>query len=258
MALRREIGMYLGTVYKNAPKLKKMRKYRREQWVSNTWLEYAYGWGPLISDLDDARKYLDKRQSILYQEIKTAKFVAGMQFLREDSPTSVTIGPATIFKSRRSVDEYMIIFRGGVASRATGQDLINHSALGLSYRHFVPTLWELLPWSFVIDYFSNIGDVLSAWSSQRLSLAWGCQTTRRKRTADYIDQRGANNLTKVEGSIFIPGDIKSVVSSFTRVPISTPPLPSVAFEIPGFGIQWINMAALLNTRKKLGAYRLWV
>lgn len=43
------------------------------------------------------------------------------------------------------------------------QDYVYLSALGLQP---LPTLWELLPWSFVMDWFLNIGTFLEAWTTK--------------------------------------------------------------------------------------------
>lgn len=256
-SLRKRVGEYLADVQKNARRLKRLPKPAREKWVSNTYLEYSFGWAPLLSDLDDARKYLQRRQDILFKEIKTTKGVASVRALRDETLQSTTVGPATLIRSRRYVDTYTCVYAGGVASTATGRTLVNASAMGLSARNFVPTLWELIPWSFVIDYFSNIGDVIEAWSNQRINLAWGRETIVRERRADFINQRGVNSLTKEVEAIFIPSSQVMLSKRFNRSPISSPPLPSVSFEIPGFGIKWVNLAALTAARRNLNKLRLW-
>lgn len=44
--------------------------------------------------------------------------------------------------------------------------------LGLELDEFIPAAWELLPWSFVADYFTNIGDILGARGTALSGLRW--------------------------------------------------------------------------------------
>lgn len=257
-SLFKEIGQYLGAVQKNARRLKRQPKYKREQWLSNTWLEYSFGWAPLLNDLDDARNYLQKRQDALYQELVPVKGGSTVDVLRTETAQGFASGPASLSCRERVVDTYMCFYAGAVSSRALSQNLISASALGLSPRSFVPTLWEVIPWSFVIDYFTNVGDVLTGWSNQSCTLAWGRETLIRQRKADYIDQRGTNTLLKVIDSHLIPSSQFAIGRSFVRSPLTEPPLPSFQFEIPGIGVKWINLGALANTRRSIGAFRLWV
>lgn len=258
-SLWKEIGSYLGTVRKNARSLKRQPVSKREQWLSNTWLEYSFGWKPLLNDLDDARNYLQRRQDALYQELVRIEAVATSRALRFDQVLTFTSGVCGLHCRERRVDEYTSILSGAVSSRASGQDLISASAMGLAPRNFVPTLWEVIPWSFVVDYFSNIGDVINAWSNQTVRLAWGRETLVRERRSDLYDQRmTTGSLVRVDTAIFIPSYQVSSVRTFNRNPITTPPIPTVAFELPGFGTKWINLGALANTRRALGAFRLWV
>jgi len=37
-------------------------------------------------------------------------------------------------------------------------------AFGLDLDDIAPTMWELVPYSFVVDWFCNISDILAAWS----------------------------------------------------------------------------------------------
>lgn len=254
--LRYGVGLYLDAIQKNGKRLKRQPFRAREKWLSDTWLEYSFGWAPLLNDLDDARQYLQRRQDVLAREVRTVKGVAGRNALRAEANQNWVAGNATVTCRERRVDNYVATLRGGVLCSALGRDLISQSALGLSARSFVPTLWEVIPWSFLIDYFTNIGDVITAWSNRNVDLAWGCQTLYRERKADFIDQRGTNSLVKVVEAKLIPSSQIMKSTYFSRSAFENSPVPSFNFELPGFGVKFINIAALAGARTRIGAMHL--
>lgn len=257
-SLRKAIGQYLGGVQKNGRRLKRRPVRERERWVSNSWLESSFGWMPALSDLDSARNYLQARQDALYQELQPVKGSASVRFLSTGQQRSFSVGIGTISAREQRFNEVTHVYAGAVSSRAYGPGLINASAMGLSPRSFVPTLWEVIPWSFLVDYFTNIGDVISGWANQHAQLAWGRSTLINARESRFIDQHGSPTqaVTKLVSAQLIASDLKMVSRSFTRAPITTPPVPGISFEIPGMGIKWINMAALVAARRNISSLRL--
>lgn len=256
-ALRRRVGDYLDEVLKKGPSKKRLPRNRRQAWLSNTWLEHSFGWVPLLNDLDDARKYLDRRANSLIREVVRISGRSGPS--RElVSETNHSAGSAFLLLTGRvrTIDEFIVVLSGAVRSDAYGGGLINASAMGLHPRSFIPTLWEVLPWSFVADYFSNIGDVISGWSNQNAQLAWGRETVIETRTREYSDQRGIPSLAQIRSEIFISGDARMTYRKFYRNGISSAPVPAVSFEIPGFGLKWLNLAALARSRQSIRAIRL--
>jgi len=253
-ALRSRVGSYLNEVLRKGPKMRRQPMSKRESWISDTWLEYSFGWAPLLNDLDDARTYLSRRMNVLLQELVHVSGAAESPLiLTSESLRSQTSGFAQVRCYVRVRHKFSCVLSGAVSSRAYGPGLISASAMGLSPRSFVPTLWEVIPWSFAIDYFTNIGDVITGWSNQHAQLAWGRETLRAQRATDLTDQRAINTgLTKVENAIFIPSSIASTSTRFTRTRIDNPPVPGISFEIPGFGTKWVNISALIASRLRIG------
>lgn len=112
--------------------LKKLRRdlgrSRRTKTAANAWLTYTYGILPLAYAYNDALKAI--------RNARRTKF-------------------RTMVSERVSTDglECIIKVSGRVrATSLTGRVILNPLRTG----------WELLPYSFVIDWFTNIGNVLSA------------------------------------------------------------------------------------------------
>lgn len=251
-SLRRRLDDYLS----DAKKRRRGSSKVKENVLAGLWLEHAFGWAPLLNDLNTARDYLDRKQEQLAQALQP---VTGSGTVQKASVvnTSNAVGSTTLTAELQRVDITFVRYKGAVASRVASKRMIEYDAMGLSARSFVPTIWELVPWSFAIDYFSNIGDVLTAWANQTVGLSWGCETVRRKR---YLYSRNCRQVFSFPS--FPSITLRSASSGWTgashkrvdRAPITYVPVPSIQFEIPGFGKKWLNLAALAASRRALTPY----
>lgn len=252
--LRRGVGSYLDALKKR----RRGNQSQRQKILSDTWLEYSFGWIPLLNDLDDARKYLERRHKQLEREVIRVRG-DGEHSTTLFSSDQDTTGVGSTFCQIRKRLTATSTYAGAVSSRASSSRLIDASALGLSPRSFVPTLWEVLPWSFVIDYFTNIGDVISAWSNQNVALSWGRETHRTDAYYDTCYWIGTGrpisvtNWTSFDYS-FTPGFASTRRKTVDRSKITYVPVPSFSFELPGFGTKWLNIAALVSSRRAFSRY----
>ncbi len=121
---------------------------------------------------------------------------------------------------------------------------------GLTLDEFIPTVWELIPYSFLVDYVTNIGAIIDGYSLNKSGLKWLAIGEERVAT------------TKVSGEIRIRPSIVSgnqILDSIIRP--STPLIrirrylsrapynyanlvPPLEFKIPGCSTQWLNIGAL--------------
>jgi hypothetical protein len=130
---------------------------------------------------------------------------------------------------------------------------------GFSPDNFVPTIYNLIPWSFLVDYFSNIGDVIDAMSIRNVGLAWGCKTTRQQVDwrIDYAQPVAVatdpNFFKDIRVETFTRKDPVSKATVFSRERISdvTVGVTDISFRIPGVDNprKWLNIAALASLRR---------
>lgn len=125
-------------------------------------------------------------------------------------------------------------------------------ALQLLPRDFVPTIWEILPWSWAIDYVANVGDMLDVLSTSFGSLIWCNRSSLvtvdqelTTRLASLIDAPAAWSLVSYSG-----GAAKALYTSkrYSRAkfnPSLMNMIPSLMFRVPSFN-QGINLAAAFN------------
>jgi hypothetical protein len=111
--------------------------------ISQRWLEMQYGWLPLVSDTYEAAKAYETYTN-LRKEYITAKGFVGTQ--KDFSASSSWYAyPGTIRRDKRYVYEMT-------------EDISAPRSLGLGDP--LSLIWEILPYSFVIDWFLPIGSYL--------------------------------------------------------------------------------------------------
>ena len=148
-----------------------------------------------------------------------------------------------------SKERAFVKYTGMVNCKTYGSPVDALEPFGFTIDSWAPTAWELLPWSFLIDYFTNIGDVISAGTVSRSSLAW---SRRTQVTYQIVDMVARGNEAKCKawlGSYFLSAEMPDVRGRYVRRRVLREPttslgIPTLSFEIPGLPTQWANMTAL--------------
>lgn len=255
-ALRDELGHYLDTLKRGKSRYPKSRD--RARFASETWLETQFGLLPLVGDIQDAAKAV----SHVINRFERAR-VAATSETEQASTSSTLVYPLgtledecmsnTVTKTKAKV-----IWRAGLKSSTVGMDTAQlvQSSFGLTVREFVPTAWELLPMSFVADYFSNVGDILSAYATDTSSVIWSnrtviIETVRTNSTMirpDVVKAVIGANFRSCRGS---PSSYTAESKQVTRSAIGLS-APSLTVTYPGAGsLKWINLAALAHVQRGL-------
>lgn len=129
-----------GTGFKN-----NFRKAKLED-VSNAWLELQYGWRPLINDCYEAAKAFEKGSSSERKMVYMGRAGDQIQFNSAWIPSR--------YDAQHLVKRRVYL----VAELSEDFDFSPRRALGLEDPSLVA--WELVPWSFVVDWFVPIGTYL--------------------------------------------------------------------------------------------------
>lgn len=222
--------------------------------LADSWLENQFGWAPLISDTVSAYHAL----RALSARVPLVRF----------SGVSSRVDPPIYDSDNRGHDllqinfthrverEYDVRYYGAVkvetSSPPSGQAI---EEFGVRARDFVPAVWEAIPYSFMVDYFSNIGDIIECVSFPRSDLAWMARTFRNHHTHS-VERVAVVNTTSFpsSGSIvvwaFTPPLFKWRHRRVNRTAYSGSLIPRLQFEIPGSKNwkKWLNIAALARLR----------
>jgi len=116
---------------------------------ANNYLEFHFGWSPLLSDIGNA---LD----ILTQGIPNY-LVRGKASLTSSSTFIVGSGPVN--KQRHTMTSGW-----SIRARVEVTDPNTRLASQMGFVNPLTVAWELVPFSFVVDWFVNVGDVLASYS----------------------------------------------------------------------------------------------
>lgn len=241
-SLRRGIDSYLKSLQKGA------RKARRDRvpFIRETWLEYSFGWKPVISDIDSAINafYRSRQVRGLFEMIsgdgvETEKGVVHGSIL----PTYSDFTVRFFLLNQKSVS---VKYRG--VTRSYGNGSADKHYYGFSPTEFVPTIWELIPYSFLVDYFTNIGDIISSWSYRFIQTDWCSKTTRDWVSSETRSPKlhyNINNGWKVSDSGQI-GSMKVEHSKVSRARSVVLGLPKFQLQCPGMDSRWVNIVALTS------------
>lgn len=232
-----------------------LHKQKVAENLADAWLELQFGWRPLLSDIKNGAQALHRYNR--GNSVTTRRITAVETRRRELSNNAYQQAESFAGWGIRSVEmeHHQVIYRGAVRVEAQDPKVFDPALLGFNPGSFVPTAWELIPYSFLIDYFSNIGGIIYGLSNLGTELAWCNRTVRR--SLEKTETAFRWPLTWATG-VSISGTYATCVSKSStveRAAFNGNTIPGVAFKIPGFGsLKWLNIAALVASRR---ADRTW-
>lgn len=130
---------------------------QRLDYLTGKWLEYRYGWMPLVHSTYDALDNLSKRLSGGLVVVNGR--ASGEAYKKTKAGSGSYSTPEIIFDSKMKFrTELVLQFR-----LPQGQQIYDWTSLNPA-----GIAWELVPLSFVADWFVNVGEVLSLWENTTL------------------------------------------------------------------------------------------
>lgn len=247
-SLRYGLENYLAFLRKGRKAKGLWTQWRKEKFLAETWLEWSYGWLPLFSDVkagyEAVTEYYHKQRP--FEMVRAKGFNKSSTHSGDRSSTSN--GGITWSWATRQDSEGHVKYYGMVRVLNEFGYVPDMRYTGFDPRSFVPTVWELIPYSFLVDYFTNIGDLLSAWSFNQSDLHWVSKGTLAVSTIYSVDERvdpSTDPTFVTVADIGHPGKLSWRREAITRGPYYGSLVPSFRFEIPGMSsLKWLNMAAL--------------
>lgn len=250
---------YFGVLHKRRREAVSLKRARKV--LADSWLEYSFGWRPLMSDIADgitAYERLFEDLGFVRRTFSATGEVNGEEVLSE-YPTAA--GQVLLKAKRLYKTTVQVRYKCGTSRTAEGRRSTEGIAnmLGVGWRDFAPTIWELVPWSFLVDYFVNVGEIINAATTITSDVTWVCKTQRKTRSAKTECAVDVARAKALGGQYFISiggdgGSVEEKEVKIVRSSLPRLPLPSLRFTIPGSPLKWVNMAALANNIKSLTPY----
>lgn len=247
-ALRGHTGLFLDRM---ARQKAKQNKRQFSKTLADSWLEYSFGVAPLIKDITSIAEAA--QNMVVEPHLKRESFTGFAEKATSDLRSGVTPFGLNTYYSRDVIDRCKAIYTVGVRPEVLRANNALEAVIaqgGFNLNEVLPTAWELLPWSFLIDYFSNIGDVISAATTSMTNVRW-VQLTTIEETLFRVHS-GNIEPNPAAGHKFIGGTFPLYTATQRRIVRSTAaiPIPGIRFELPGRPAQFLNMAALAIMRFK--------
>lgn len=221
---------------------RKVRKFNKEyrrtdgaRAIASGWLELQYGWLPLLSDIVGAAEAIAQRQSSEVRDRVRAKLSTERKW-----SSLTTNSNFDLF-----VDQsYQFEISTGIWFRSTGAVLQSLSSTGIT--NPVSVAWEVIPFSFIVDWFLPIGAWIDNFDATLgLSFEKGYRTTFLRSQLDrraYGTENPSSN-PRYRG-MSMSNRKKVYVSRTVLVSFPTPSFPE--FENPYKWQRGANLVALLT------------
>lgn len=232
-------------------RLNRSNAARIENRLEKAYLQWTYGVSPLIGDIKGLVDVVQKLTK--YPEIERISVSIPIQdhvVRRSAGPSFFESGRIQFWSQHEIKADGKTRYVGAIKStlKAGSFDRFNELS-GLRLRDVVPAIYELTPYSFLVDYFSSLGDCIGGVFTDTSDMIYLVRSTKQRLSGDIL-------------VVGLPSDYKPV--SFPMIPVSGH-LEKVAFnrDIPDLTVafddlywkhptftQWINTAVLGVQRMK--------
>jgi hypothetical protein len=250
-------------------KASKRKRSHPKSWqkdIGGLWLEQAFGWQPLMNDIKDAVKAWERvtkpvqTRNISAGSAKTYDTTQAVLSSFEKVGAEFTYPTVTgcVYRTTNSIlrEKHKVRYKGALRAQVDAPTWRNAKLFGFTPQDFVPAAWELLPWSFLADYFTNIGDILDASvvSTRRVRFVnkTSIRQTEHYGTYELIPTKSipTSNYVYIGGAsdrCWHVSKRKEVI----RTPDTGIPMPQLQFNFNLTDGQLGNVAALLSQANSL-------
>lgn len=206
--------------------------------VSSRWLELQYGWLPLLGDISST---VDKVKKYSTATWKPLCVVRTLEEVIDEELIVPTPGYVNIWRTRGTHSVRVQLWYNVTDPKLhllANLGLINPLSVG----------WELVPFSFLVDWFLPVGTTLEAWTA-----TLGCNFLSGTLTTKAIGQEMNYTYWEESGSDYTStGDTinTNIIRGYRRDKYDTWPTPSLYLKSPVSSGHMLNALALINQRWK--------
>jgi len=259
---------------KERARLSRLKRIARDtEWskvITRSYLEWVFGVKPLISDINDAIEALSR-----IDEVERTRIVGtanqSSSYVSEPLISKIVGDMALTYQKRESrTTEQGVKFIGFLDKATTvAQDRVGKvkSLFGFNLESFIPSIYECMPYSWLLDYITNTGDIITAGTTSTVDLKF-CVKMIKSESSCIINTLGENpngsiaflqsgNVLGFDGAF---GNSVTRRTTFKRrkVPIDSLGVPSFRMFHPGDNIsKYLNVLAVMNEFRSMERNNVW-
>lgn len=219
--------------------------------AGDSWLEFSFGVRPMVADAIAIAKAI-----VDFSYKRASPVVRGQDHISLEGGFNAPwlylgVGPVPELESRR-IGHRSEVYGDTIYGRLTAQatvpvDTANRikDLLGFNMDEFVPTITELIPYSWLADYFTNVTTVLASAVADRSTLSWCSRATWTQLTSDMTTEiRPLNPPAVLQAGATSWGIVQHVSKTFNRQASFNVFDIDVVTHVPGQTSQILNMWAV--------------
>lgn len=205
--------------------------------LGDAWLGWSFGWKPLFDDVRSAAEALANLQTSGRFD---GKVINGFGSLESGECYNPVTGFSWLMHNRIDKSRSEVAYRALIKTRPSSFSSFADN-FGVSATDIIPAVWEAVPWSFLVDYFVNVNEILEAAQWCHGDVGWVMKRILNTRSTTYsYTIRDALPAGLVVNNGLAPTVYSAIYKG--RSP-SGIPYPTWRFKLPSLG-QGFNIAAL--------------
>lgn len=218
--------------------------------LAGLYLEFNFGWKPLALDLKAALAAVNKARGSI-ATVLNASYAGDDVY--SDQTISDLENSYCYFKTRW-VKRFKVTVRYKVGIDPVKVLVGGYlERVGLTPQEFIPTVYAVLPYSWLFDYFTNVNVVVDSLMSELSFTTWTCKTVRKSCMTEATANPDVAKAASVLGASFLGATGLPCVARAVMVTVdrSTPTdlIASPTIAMPKTGKPYANMAALALSKK---------
>lgn len=261
-SLRDSISTYLKRAYAMRRKIQSDRKGRLGRAgrrglkeISNLYMEYTFGWMPLLGSIRQACDAYTALQA--KTETARAYGKSSDRGERSESKTNkVYLGSLRLNFNQVRFTTYTSTYKGVVKVGLSALKLSEAERAaflsGFRLGDFLPTLWELMPYSWALDYFANISGILNSPAALTSEWVWRSRAIQSRVSLEATASLDLAFAKSQLGSKLISTSFSAANGVLLRTAYerSYPQLwlPSLSLHLADSPWKWTNLLGLLTQR----------
>jgi hypothetical protein len=195
---------------RGSSRFRRSRYVRVADFLANSWLWYRYGIRPTVRSIFDIMEAFQKE---ITEEVRFRSKSGGY------GDTDVVSGSETdggnFIVTRSWTKTHSLQVRAGILYEMD----LQANTFGVSLQDLPLALWELIPYSFVADWFLNVGDYISAITPKagtRELTSW--TVIRETLTTNVTHSAAWSGLASYQPTTFPDGSASCEITKYTRIP----------------------------------------